>query len=285
MSTKRLGRGLDALIPSGSESTDRTTGITTVRIDKIHPNPYQPRLTLDPEKLQELAHSIAESGMIQPIIVTKKENSEYELIAGERRLEAAKLANFIEVPVIIRCVSPREQLQFALIENVQRENLNPMEEALAYQQLQDQFNLTHNDIAKYVGKERSTVTNSIRLLKLQPAIQKMISEERLSQGHARVLLQLPPDKQVEFAGEILRRQLSVRQTEQRARIYQTEDKKEKRSIEPEKKEYLAEMSEALTRYYASHAHITAKSRGGMVTFTYKNDDELQRLLSRLLKQS
>ncbi len=285
MSTKRLGRGLDALIPSGSESTDRTTGITTVRIDKIHPNPYQPRLTLDPEKLQELAHSIAESGMIQPIIVTKKENSEYELIAGERRLEAAKLANFIEVPVIIRCVSPREQLQFALIENVQRENLNPMEEALAYQQLQDQFNLTHNDIAKYVGKERSTVTNSIRLLKLQPAIQKMISEERLSQGHARVLLQLPPDKQVEFAGEILRRQLSVRQTEQRARIYQTEDKKEKRSIEPEKKEYLAEMSEALTRYYASHVHITAKSRGGMVTFTYKNDDELQRLLSRLLKQS
>jgi ParB family chromosome partitioning protein len=284
MSTKRLGRGLDALIPSGSESTDRTTGITTVRIDKIHPNPYQPRLSLDPERLQELAHSIAESGMIQPIIVTKNENAEYELIAGERRLEAAKLANFTEVPVIIRCVSPREQLQFALIENVQRENLNPMEEALAYQQLQNQFNLTHNDIARYVGKERSTITNSIRLLKLEPAIQNMISEERLSQGHARVLLQLPPDKQVEFAGEILRRELSVRQTEQLARSYLSDNRKEQKKIEPKNKEYLEEMSEALTRYYASHAHITAKSRGGSVVFTYKNDDELQKLLNKLLQQ-
>lgn len=281
MST-RLGRGLDALIPGGSESTDRTTGITTVLIENIHPNPYQPRLNLDPDKLQELANSLTESGMIQPIIVTKKEDSGYELIAGERRLEAAKIAGFREVPVIIRCVSPREQLQFALIENIQRENLNAIEEAKAYQQLQEHFNLTHNDIAKFVGKERSTVTNSIRLLKLEPAIQELISENKISQGHARVLLQLNDDEQILFAGEMVRKQLSVRQAENRIRKYRNSEKTKKDRVEPAKKEYLDKITESLTSMYTSPVSINPRSKGGTITFTYKTEEELQSLLNKLL---
>ncbi len=283
MSTK-LGRGLDALIPGGSESTDRTTGITTVLVEKIHPNPYQPRESLDPDKIQELANSLAESGMIQPIIVTKKEDSEYELIAGERRLEAAKLAGFSEVPVIIRCVSPQEQLQFALIENIQRENLNPLDEARAYQQLQDQFALTHGDIARFVGKERSTVTNSIRLLRLEPAIHDLIGKEKISQGHARVLLQLSSAAQIEIAGEIVRKQLSVRQTENRVRRYLAGEKKKSRSGEPEKQEYYDRLSESLSKSYALPVAVKPKARGGTVTFSCNNEAELQKLVEKLKKK-
>lgn len=281
MST-RLGRGLDALIPTRSESTDRTTGITTVMIDKIHPNPFQPRINIDPAKLQELADSLAESGMIQPIIVTKKEDSEYELIAGERRLEAAKLAGFTEVPVIIRCISPREQLQFALIENIQRENLNPIEEAKAYRQLQEQFELKHEDIARFVGKERSTVTNSIRLLKLAPSVQNLIAEGKISQGHARVLIQLEPEAQTELADIIIHKQLSVRQIESLVKKYLKGEEKASLENQTDKRVDWSKMSENLSKNFALPVKIKPKAKGGAIIFSCKDDEEMKQLLKKLL---
>ncbi|MBW6516654.1 MAG: ParB/RepB/Spo0J family partition protein [Candidatus Cloacimonetes bacterium] len=283
MST-RLGRGLDALIPTGDESIDRSTRITTVKINKIKPNPYQPRMNIDQEKLQELANSLIESGMIQPIIVNKKEDSEYELIAGERRLEAAKLAGFTEVPVIIRSVSPKEQLQYALIENIQRENLNPIEEAKAYEQLQKQFKLTHNDIAKYVGKDRSTVTNSIRLLKLEPTVQEAIVQERLTQGHARVLLQLKPSEQLSFAKDIIHKQLSVRQTEVKISNYIAGRKIGKKDVNEDKKKYYAKITDSLQKSFTLPVKINPKSEGGSITFTFKSDEQFQKLIKRLLNK-
>jgi ParB family chromosome partitioning protein len=237
---------------------------------------------MDPEKLQELADSLAESGMIQPLIVTKKEDSEYELIAGERRLEAAKLAGFTEVPVIIRCVSQQEQLQFALIENIQRENLNPVEEAKAYQQLQDQFDLTHGDISRFVGKERSTVTNSIRLLKLENRVLEMIAEGKLSQGHGRVLLQLTPEEQTEFAAEISRKQLSVRQAENRIRRHLSSAAKKKDDTDDRKRDYWENFGKSLSESYSIPVRINPKAKGGTITFSCKNDEEMQQLLHKLL---
>ena len=175
----RLGKGLEALISSGPESIDKTTGITTIDVDHIKPNRFQPRKKFKPEKLQELANSLKENGIIQPIIVTKRDESQFELVAGQRRLEAAKLAGFDEIPVIIRSVSLKEQLQFAIIENVQREDLTAIEEAQAYQQLNTEFDLTHAQISDIVGKDRATITNLIRLLKLNDDIQNMILDEKL----------------------------------------------------------------------------------------------------------
>ena len=282
MST-RLGRGLEALIPTGDESKDRATGMTTVKISKISPNPYQPRLNIDPEKLQELANSLLESGMIQPIIVTKKSNSEYELIAGERRLEAAKLAGFSEVPVIIRVVTPKEQLQYALIENIQRENLNPIEEAKAYNQLQAQFKLTHNDIAKFVGKDRSTVTNSLRLLKLEPIVQQSIVDEQITQGHARALLQLKGEQQINFTRDIVQKQLSVRQTEERVSKYIAGKKTDTKDSPAEQQKYYAEITATLKNSFNLPVNIRSKTKGGSITFSFKNEEQFHKLIKKLLR--
>ena len=284
MSTK-LGRGLDALIPTGDESIDISTGIKKARINQIYPNPYQPRMNIDPGKLQELANSLTESGMIQPIIVTKRKDSGYELIAGERRLEAAKLAGFTEVPVIVRSVTPKEQLQYALIENIQRENLNPIEEAKAYSQLQQQFKLTHSDIAKFVGKERSTVTNSLRLLKLTPDIQQLIIEDQISQGHARVLLSLKAGEQKKMAGEIIQKQLSVRETESKIRKLLTGPEPQKETIPAEKKRrYLDKITSTLKKNYGFPVRIISGKKGGSLLFTYKNEEELVQLINKLLNK-
>ncbi|MFC1898614.1 ParB/RepB/Spo0J family partition protein, partial [Candidatus Cloacimonadota bacterium] len=214
----RLGKGLEALINSGPESIDRTTGITTVKVDMIFPNRYQPRKYFDQKKLQELANSLKENGIIQPIIVTKKDDTNYELVAGERRLEAAKLAGFNDIPVIIRSISLKEQLQFSIIENVQREDLSPIEEANAYQRLNEEFNLTHAQISDIVGKDRATITNIIRLLKLPDSIQQMILNEQLSPGHARAILQVAEKDQENFANMIINNIYSVRKAEQEAKL-------------------------------------------------------------------
>lgn len=284
--SNRLGRGLEALISTGKESTDRNTGITTVKIETIKPNPYQPRTTFDQEKLNELADSLAESGMIQPIIVTKNANSEYELIAGERRLEAAKIAGFNELPVIIRCVSPREQLQFALIENIQRENLNPIEEAKAYLQLQEQFELTHQDIAKFMGKDRVTVTNTVRLLKLNQQVQDYIETGKISSGHGRALLQLSDENQVIYAELIIKKSYSVREAERKIKkmLLNEDTKPEPDKKDPERLEYLKIVQEKLNRKLALPIKLEESKRGGTVSIRYKNDDELQNLLKQLLTE-
>ncbi len=281
---KRLGRGLEALISTGQESIDKNTGIATIKIGNIHPNPYQPRHVFDEEKLNELANSLAESGMIQPIIVTKNSKSEYELIAGERRLEAAKIAGFNEVPVIIRCVSPREQLQFALIENIQRENLNPIEEAKAYQQLQEQFNLTHQDIAKLMGKERVTVTNTVRLLKLDSKVQNFISSGKISPGHGRALLQLDIKDQSNYADMVIKRNYSVRETEHWLR--RLSNKEDKNNNDPEenkeRKSYLSYIQHQIGEKLSMPVKVEEGKKGGKISIHYRSEEELQKLFSTFI---
>ncbi|MCD4651996.1 MAG: ParB/RepB/Spo0J family partition protein [Candidatus Cloacimonetes bacterium] len=282
---KKLGRGLDALIESGPESTDRTTGITTVSIEYIQPNRYQPRKSFDNDKLRELAQSLDENGMIQPIIVTKRDETHYELIAGERRLEAARIAGFTTVPVIIRSVSAQEQLLFAVIENVQREDLNAIDEAMAYLHMVDDFGLKQEQIAALVGKSRTAISNTLRLLNLSHEVRLLVSEEKLSAGHARAVLQVEPERQQEFAREIVSRNWSVRQAEVDSR-----KKSEDLSVPPEKPEkvppgaeaVIGEMENQLKHNY--HVKVTIKDRNnkGAITFFYNNEDERIALIKRFM---
>ena len=281
--SSRFGRGLEALIPTTPEANDESLVISSISLDKIHPNPYQPRHRFEEEKLHELANSLKENGMIQPIIVTKRIDSEYELIAGERRLEAAKLAGFTEIPVIIRSVSPQEQLQYALIENIQRENLNPIEEAKAYNQLAEEFNLTHVEIAKLMGKERTTITNSIRLLKLPEEVQDYLSEGRLTAGHARALLQLEGDEQTLFAERVIGRSLSVRETERKVKqhldkvVSDPQVEKDTTNVE-----FIQKASASLKNKYSVSVKFQSFKKGGAVSFRYRDEKELEKLLDALL---
>ena len=281
----RLGKGLEALISSVPESTDKSTGITTIKTDQIKPNRYQPRKLFNSEKLQELANSLKENGIIQAIIVTTKDEGEYELIAGERRLEASKLAGFSEIPVIIRSVSPKEQLQFEIIENVQREDLTAIEEAKAYQQLNEEFKLTHAQISEIVGKDRATITNFIRLLKLSDNVQQMILNNQISSGHARTILQVDEELRDKFSQLILKNKLSVRKAEEEAkRIKETGSvslsKKKKEIIEiPE----LREFEKNLKQKFNSKVKISDNNFKGKVSFYYSSQDELNKLLEKLGK--
>lgn len=281
----KLGKGLGALISSVPESTDVSTGITTVKTDQIKPNKYQPRKQFNNEKLQELANSLKENGIIQPIIVTTKDKSEYELIAGERRLEASKLAGFNEIPVIIRSVSPKEQLQFAIIENVQREDLTAIEEAKAYQQLNEDFKLTHAQISEIVGKDRATITNFIRLLKLSREVQQMILDEKISSGHARAILQVDEELREKFSKLILKNKLSVRKAEEEAKRIKEigsvlPSPKKKGIVEvPEIKEY----EKNLKQKFNSKVKISDNNYKGKISFYYSTKKELDKLLEKLEK--
>lgn len=280
----RLGKGLEALINSGPESIDKTTGITTIKIDHIKPNRFQPRKIFNEKKLQELANSLKENGIIQPIIVTKRDDSQYELVAGERRLEASRLAGYDEIPVIIRSVSPKEQLLFSIIENVQREDLTAIEEAKAYQQLNEDFELTHAQISEIVGKDRVTITNLIRLLKLSENIQQLILNDKLSPGHARAILQVDEDLQEEFASLILRNILSVRKAELEAkRIKETgtvSKQKTTSPVIPEFKDY----ENKLRKLYKTKVKISGKNDNGRISFYYNSEKGLENLLNLLEKK-
>ena len=219
-----LGRGLGALIPP-STPTEQMPGVRQAQVAAIVPNPMQPRHRFDPEALRELSDSIKEHGLIQPLIVTPAPDStelapRYQLIAGERRWQAAKLAGLVSVPVVVRGASPQEMLELALVENIQRADLNPLEEANAYRQLMGDFGLTQEEVAGKVGKNRTTVANALRLLKLPAEIQKEIAEETISEGHARAILTVNDDlKQRQLLRMVIEQGLSVRQTEESARRF------------------------------------------------------------------
>ncbi len=269
----RLGRGLSALIPDSQSPDNPQPGIGTLPLSSIKPNKYQPRKSFDNAKLHELAESIKANGIIQPLIVTKTSASEYELIAGERRLEAARLAGLESVPVVIRSVSKKEQLQLAIIENIQREDLNPIEEALAYASLAEDFSLTHAEIAQTMSKDRATITNSIRLLKLPEEIREIVAGEQLSPGHARCVLAVEPEYQPGFAEFILKYKLTVRQAEEKAKTYVQSLQKEE---EHHKKTALIRSFE---QELASTLHLKATVREhkgkGRITLEYKNPAELE----------
>jgi len=268
----RLGRGLSALIPENDLEENPKLGISTLPIDSIKPNRYQPRKIFDAEKLAELTESIKENGIIQPLIVTKTTSSEYELIAGERRLEAAKLAGLEKVPVVIRSVSKKEQLQFALIENIQREDLNPIEEALAYNALVEDFGLTHNQISEIVGKDRATITNSLRLLKLPERIKQMLISGELNSGQARAVLSVKPELQISFAEYIIKYNLTVRGAEDKAKTY-SEDK----TAAPQKAKTssrVVDLEKELHQLFKMKVKVQEANGKGKITFVYKSEEEL-----------
>ncbi len=269
----KLGRGLSALIPDSRETDRPRSNIMTVPTDRIVPNRFQPRRTFEPEKLQELADSIRENGIIQPIIVNKTASSDYELIAGERRLQAARMAGLTEIPVVIRSVSHQEQLTLAVVENVQREDLNPVEEALAYQTLSDEFGLTHGQIANTVGKDRATVTNALRLLKLHSDILFLISEGILSAGHARAVLSVEEDLRIPFAGYIVHHALSVRQAEMRAKSFSAHAHPEPKPA----RSTFDDLERDFTRILGVRTKIQDKGGRGRILIEYANPEEMQRL--------
>jgi ParB family chromosome partitioning protein len=282
--TKRpgLGKGLDALIPvnqSGSQF-NTITSVHEISIDQIVPNPHQPRSEINPDELKDLADSIREHGIIQPIILMPGQDSNhYTLIAGERRLRAAKIAGLTYVPAIIRNASDQEQLELALIENVQRTDLSPLETAEAYRQLSDDFNLSHEVIAKRVGKSRVSVTNTIRLLKLPDVIKNALANSIISEGHARALLALnSPQAQLAVLETVLKFEYSVRQTEELVRKYGGERKK-KSAKKPEEPEIIA-LEEKIRNQIGMRVNLDHHGDKGKIIIHYYSNEELNQFIDR-----
>ena len=276
MSQKKvLGRGLGALIPQKSASSQRSTDVA---IDQISPNPRQPRSAFEQRALNELAESVKVHGIMQPLVVSKS-GDRYQLIAGERRFRAAQLAGLTRVPVVIReLVSSSDALELALIENIQREDLNPIEEAVAYGHLHQEFGMTQEEISKRVGKERSTVANVLRLLKLPEEVRSLVASGELSMGHARALLTVePPSKQQKLAAQIVQRGLSVRQTEA---LTSTGARKAKKSAKPGDV-FTREAEEKLTKHLRARVEIQRRRRGGKVIVHFSGEEELMRIFDEL----
>jgi len=280
---KALGRGLGALIPSRPvEPTPAAagSGMAQVPMDQISPNPYQPRKTFNDASIEELARSVREHGIIQPLVVTRIGDNKYRLIAGERRFRAAQKAGLDSVPVVIKeTMGDGDVLQVALIENIQREDLNPIEEAYAYHQLHEDFQLTQEEISKRVGKERSTVANCLRLLKLPDSVKKLVASGQLSMGHARAILAVDsPKKQEQLAERVVKRNLNVRQTEMLA----AESSPKAEQPEKEKDVFTRDAEERLAKTLRSKVEIDRKRRGGVIHIRFGSEDELIRLVEELM---
>jgi len=281
-----LGKGLEALIPGNWDKPadePQKTGeqVSLIAIEKISPNPHQPRSNFDESALEDLASSIREHGIISPLIVVSSQvPNAYTLIAGERRLRAARLAGLAEVPVIVRSSTELEQLELAIIENVQREDLDPLERALAYQALLDEFSLTHEEISKKVGKNRVTVTNSLRLLNLPDAIKKGLSAKLITEGHARALLGLSNPKAMEHAYEQVQKSgLNVRQTEQLVtRLNGTPLPQKPKPIPSALDE---DLENQLRRHFNTKVSLQKGPKGGNLTIYFFSDEELNNILDIL----
>ncbi len=290
MAKKRgLGRGLDALLSSvtveeevvalGSDSGPAPEGYRFLALDRIQRGAYQPRRDMDPEALEELADSIRSQGLLQPIVVRPVDGERYEIIAGERRWRAAHLAQLGEIPVMVKDVPDEAASAMALIENIQREDLNPMEEAVALQRLVEEFELTQQRVAELVGKSRSTVTNLLRLNGLQEEVKRLLQHGDLEMGHARALLPLEASAQVELARDVAARGLTVRQTEELVRRAQLPvAKKQAPASFPE----IEQLQERLCQSLGARVKIAHSETGkGKVTIPYTSAEELEALLKRI----
>ncbi|MFQ5786981.1 MAG: ParB/RepB/Spo0J family partition protein [Thermodesulfobacteriota bacterium] len=274
MKKATLGRGLDALIP-----TEEDNGFIFASIDQIKPNSFQPRKDFNENAIDELATSIQEKGILQPLVVRKSGNN-YEIIAGERRWRAAQKAGLTKVPIILKDASDSEVLELALIENLQREDLNPIEEAIAYDQLIGEFGLTHEDISKRIGKERSTITNQIRLLKLPAQVKQALKDGEITAGHARAILSINSHtKAIEILELIKRNKLSVRQTEKI--IQNLANKKEENKKSSDIDLYLKHLTEELKKSLGTQIKIIDKNGSGKIEIEYYSKDELERLIEML----
>jgi ParB family chromosome partitioning protein len=285
-----LGRGLGAFFPEMEEDLQQNP--MEIPVAEILPNPYQPRQEFPVESLEELAESIRAHGVLQPLLV-RKVGDKHQLIAGERRLRAAKMAGLLTVPVIIRDLNDRAAMEIALVENLQREDLNPLEEAEAYKKLLDEFQLTQEEIAKAVGKSRSAVTNTLRLLNLPAEIRNLLAEKKITPGHARALLGLESTQaQVAACEEILKRELSVRETEDLVRQLTKDDVSRETLTKPKEhktKELGADpqlqvVIEELTRTLGTKVNIKTRGaeKGGRIEIEYYSQEELERIIEILV---
>jgi ParB family transcriptional regulator, chromosome partitioning protein len=284
MAEKRpaLGRGLSALIPDAPAAPATALGRTLeVDVDLLRPNRAQPRTTIDDAGIEELSRSIKANGVIQPIVVRKSDTG-YEIIAGERRWRASQRAGLLKVPVVVRDVSDDRLLAVALIENIQREDLNPIEEAQAYRRLSDDYHLTQDQIAEAVGKDRSSVANFMRLLKLPREIREDLGAGALSMGHARALLALSDESaQLRISREVVSRNLSVRETE--AMVKKGAEPKSRRE-EPQKDVHTRAAEEKMRFALGTRVRITRRGKGGRIEIDFQNENELQRLYERLTER-
>ena len=288
---KSLGRGLEALL-GASEPAQRTIkpdeAIHQLAIEKIGPGPFQPRRTIREDRLKELALSIEGQGIIQPIVVRERAvvdsqtGVRYEIIAGERRWRAAQLANLVAVPAVIRAMSDASAVAIALIENIQRENLNPLEEAGAFQKLIIEYEMTHQEVANAVGRARTSITNTLRLLDLSAGVQELLNDVKINMGHARALLSLTdPSMQLEVANLVVDKKLSVRDTENLVRSILEGTKKQKTEKQPADPD-IKRLEDSLTQKLGARVSIKhTKSGKGKLVIAYTNADELQGILDRI----
>lgn len=299
MAARGLGKGLDALIPSATvdtskqsdskakqdKSAEKKAGETIVNITKVEPNREQPRKNFDEDALEELAESIKQFGLLQPILVQDRKTY-YEIIAGERRWRAAKKAGLKEVPVIIKNLTEQEIVEIALIENIQREDLNPIEEALAYKRLLTEFNLKQDEVAERVSKSRTAVTNSMRLLKLSENVQQMIIDDMISTGHARALISIEdPEQQYTIAQQIFDEKLSVRDVEKLVKNLNKPVKPKKTAVTDKSMEAVyQDIEENLKQKLSTKVSITSKGNGaGKIEIEFYSHDDLEKLMDLLSK--
>lgn len=273
-----LGRGLAALIPQ--RHPDGSGGQLEIPVGRIRPNPYQPRRHFDDGELAPLVASIAEHGVIQPILVTETLDG-YQLVAGERRLRAARAAGLERIPAVVRQLADPQQLELALVENLQRDDLDPIEVALAFRQLLDEFGFTQEALAERVGRARSTVANTLRLLDLDPAVQAAVADGRITEGHARALGGLPTEHQPRVLGSVVDGDLSVRQTEELVRrLREPRAARAGGPVHPTDPD-LERVEEDLRRALGTKVRLARSRRGGRIVIEYYSDEELGRLYERL----
>lgn len=282
------GRGLDALIDTGSEvRTQGSSNLNEIEISKIEPNPNQPRREFDQEALQELANSISEVGIIQPITLRQMENGKYQIIAGERRWRASQLAGLTTIPAYIRTVEDEGVMEMALVENIQREDLNAIEVALAYQHLAETTGMTQEKISKRVGKSRAAVTNFLRLLKLPAQVQMALKNHEIDMGHARALLAIDsPSAQIKLFKEIQKQQYSVRKVEEMVQALKNgEDIKTAKGKVAGKSQLPEEFSilkERLSQFFQTKVQMTYSPKGkGKISIAFNNEEELERIMNSL----
>lgn len=280
--TKGLGRGLEALLgPSGDEgSRDMGEQVMMLPLGKLQAGKYQPRSRMDESSLMELAESIKSQGIMQPILVRPVGSGKYEIIAGERRFRASKIAGLEEVPVLVRAVPDESALAMALIENIQREDLNPLEEALGVQRLIREFNLTHEDAARAIGRSRSATSNMLRLLNLAEPVQTMLLAGDVEMGHARALLALTAAEQIACANEVVNKRLSVRETEKLVNDWASNN--DRVASKPRQTADVRRLEEGLADWLASAVQLKANPNGkGSVTIKFNSLDELDGVLERI----
>jgi ParB family chromosome partitioning protein len=291
MAKKRgLGKGLDALLSSVSDVEEKATtqtaesidGYRLLPVDVIQRGRYQPRRDIEPQALEELANSIKAQGVMQPIVVRPIDSDRFEIIAGERRWRATQMAELMEIPAIVKDVPDEAAIAMALIENIQRENLNPIEEAISLQRLQDEFELTQQEVADAVGKSRSAVTNLLRLMNLTDEVKKMLEYGDLEMGHARALLALDDAVQLQAAQEVAGQGLSVRQTEALVKKFQQGDAEPVEKVKPELDPRLSELAVELSILFATNVAISENAKGkGKITINYDDSDTLDTILQLL----